>query len=988
MADSVDDSLSPSTQHYLRSHAPPVPQAANQLQYQNEANDDGNDDESDHDAMDDDYHEEPDAFVQSDFGYQTQAQTHKLTTASGRPQRSAVAGQTTSKQQPSQSQQRSKYFSIEQTSAMETMYQRNRNPDREAMEILGHSIGLQYPQVRKWFSRRRSKKDKPADKPATAQVVIPVQVATAMVTRSQREASAGSEESIDSETPLSEVAPKVSAEPDPPIAGTELPQPPAAPQITLNDIDFADPASVTRFLKFLAAAEGIEEKLARIRLGDIIVSDAFYESLAQSKSFKGLILFRQWITEAKDAAASGNVSAMELLTEVLSLLEKLPIKLDGLVASKLGRVVKVLTGGGVGVNDEAKGRAQNLTTQWAALVQKPTSAEGTAGSSAEQQPQPITAADRLRMQREREEAIASAAAAKAESLLATLKRSRQADDAAVALSEVKDVDSKPNELPSSGLESKETSQALYPSFSYRKAKSSEPATSEIEKAKDTAEIIGAVREESPPVLNAAGLRSVLVIPSSYEENGVAAIRRKKKKSVMFAADLVKIRFFNPEDDASAAGGDKHFKNKSARESEKQEGRKAFRKDDRESKRIKISAEWRKPRMMKLSRYPLPKQTSEMQVQDAREKLIVSVTYYSDDDIPDTPAEPDWESSAVYGALTIPLDEPESSVPVPGFGLPGAGVFTGLNTGGLGNFNVLSGLSGLGNLLSQQQKPADTAAANASSGIQNLLMSLQKQQAQPVLAPQTAPDVSNLLKSLGVNSAANTAPAAQTLFSTPPVFQQSNQQAISSNLTAATVTPPIPQNIGALFNNASVKNSSTLAFLQNLKTATQQVPIANPNFAFQIPPPPPPSLGGSTGVSNGTGVVGGGVQMPAIMNVLPQSTQFNGSGKHPRPADDSSDLDIQRMKRIAEKEAVEAAQATAAAGEARTGQYGTGYAARVGGSARGRGGGGGGGSASGGFRREDVKPRGLCLYWREGNCQYGSRCFNIHEGPGGSVHGKQ
>ncbi|KAJ3114360.1 hypothetical protein HK100_001684 [Physocladia obscura] len=352
------------------------------------------------------------------------------------PVKKATSRQAGSKATASRSSAKSapNRFLPSQVEQLEIMFSRNPSPEKEAMEVLGNFIGLNIDQIRKWFSRRRLKKETQEERFQLGASVTSDEsgdlarinddvnmgdvIAAADRNGSAPTAIDGALSNlikIEDTTP----PPQFSHHSEAFVASTStvlaVGTPPLAP-MTLADINFGDSNYVVKYLKFLAAAETIEEKRARIRADGYQVSNSFYKGLALLKSFKSLIFFRQWVIEAKDAGQTG------LLKDVLNLLVKLPITLEGLVASKLGRAVKVVMSGGDRVDEDVKQIAKKLTTAWAALVQK--SAGNSAGgeNNSTKQPPPKTLAERQRTQREGEDVIATASAAKSHELLANAKK--------------------------------------------------------------------------------------------------------------------------------------------------------------------------------------------------------------------------------------------------------------------------------------------------------------------------------------------------------------------------------------------------------------------------------------------------------------------------------------------------------------------------------------------------------------------------------------
>ncbi|KAJ3014791.1 UNVERIFIED_CONTAM: hypothetical protein HDU68_000125, partial [Siphonaria sp. JEL0065] len=723
---------------------------------------------------------------------QVNQRPQRLAAQASYQQHAAVASITASATPSSASFSRGRsYFTPEQVNEMEVTFQRNNVPDREAMEFLAQNIKLKYEQVRKWMSRRRIK-EKEKGQPSED---------------FQRDGSVASDEflEVDETTPaLPTLSTPTSDTADEPAS---LPPPQAAP-ITIGDIDFEEPAHVTRFLRFLNAANGVEERKERINLADEFVSDEFYQALAQAKGFKGLILLRQWIQESKDNA--------DLLALVLDLLEKLPITLEGLIASKLGKAVS-----GVikipGLNDETKGMAKQLTASWTELVQKaknpaPPVEEVTPVAPA---PAQVTATDRQRIQREKEEAIAAAASAKVQSLLSKKAQKREIDQDATAFSST-------------------TASSIPPEIKYARYRKVAKITSPT----DTSTKTGSP-EPVAVILNEHGVKSILSTTVTPDVD--PANPRKKKKGVTFAVELVKTRYFNTDDDVMAAG-DRHFKNKSARDSEKGEGRAAFHKDS--NREIKATREWKTPRPMAMQIYPSPTSTPETLLQDARERIILSVTYYVDEDIPDTPTEPDvdygedddvdvsLEGGGHVECVHIPLDDAESSTPV---------VAAPPVLSGLGGLNALFSASastpaaaplGIPKFVTPAQPPT-----NALNGL-NFLLAFQQQQ-------QAKPDVSNLLKVLGVAAPPSPAPpSSQPAASNLPLYlhqqQQPQVQIPSLPFLQQKQQSGLPSNLAALLSGFTQRNQQQ----QQAPLPAPTVPAVNPAELpayfqqFQAPLPPP------------------------------------------------------------------------------------------------------------------------------------------------------
>ncbi|KAJ3137189.1 hypothetical protein HK100_000908 [Physocladia obscura] len=707
------------------------------------------------------------------------------------------------------------------------------------------------------------------------------------------------------------------------VSVVSTPTPPATPAppptpMTLADINFEDPNYVVKYLKFLAAAETVEEKRARIRADGYQVSDSFYEGLALLKSFKSLIFFRQWVVEAKDAGQTG------LLKDVLNLLVKLPISLEGLVASKLGRAVKVVMSGGDGVDEDVKQIAKKLTTAWAALVQKSSgNSAGDENALAKQHPLK-TLAERQQAQRERENAIAAASAAKAQELQELLAKAKQNAPQSSSSTTQQDESSTFDSVSAGG-------EARYPAFSYRRAKVALPEVTD-----SAATMVEEKNQENEDDVKAAGgVKSILsntVMPDVDPANP-----RRKRKSVSFSADLVKTRFFNSDEEAAGVAQD--WTNRSARESEKQEGRKAFHREGDDRNSIQAKNRWKNPKgLMRVSGYLQAKETAETKIQEERERGILSVSYYVDEDIPATPGEPDevfknsndamdesngGSSNAAAQVPVIPLDDPEVATPVQTALVPTTttassnflGTFSSNTSNGLSgllsNFGVVSasnvggggvgltGLGGLGTLLGQAQQQQQgvfgqttpglaglgigglgglTATAPSapvvSGGVQGLLASLQQQQQQQPATTTVAKsqDVSSLLKSLGVFGGIPTTSAPSTTSTSVvsaapslPAFlqqqqQQSQVQAQPLPLNALLNRPGMP-----VLSTPSLPTSEAVnAFLQNFGVT---VPT---NHQLQLSPAP---LSSSL-LPGGAGSGGGAPSMAAFLQMIQNSNNNN------------------------------------------------------------------------------------------------------------------
>ncbi|KAJ3265536.1 hypothetical protein HDU77_004802 [Chytriomyces hyalinus] len=811
----------------------------------------------------------------------------------------------------------SRYFAKHQTDAMETMYGRNNTPDKDAMEILARSIGLSYDQVRKWMSRRKGRKGG-ASKPApmgSYGYAVPQQV-QALQNEDQliRESSPSDESvsAVDSPTsaPIQSPPPQESAFESPAVEA-----PPAAtapPGVTLQDIDFEDPSNVTKYLKFLAASSSTSERCARLNLDGLDVSAEFYEGLARSKSFKGLILLRQWISEAKDGGQT------DLLREVLQLLFKLPINLDGLVASKIGRVLGSLLQN-EGLQEDVKQLATGLRTSWAKLVQESNPAVPAIPAA------PATSADKLRMKREAEEAAAAAAAREAQEisakLIASLPKLKRVEKSSLESSSSLASASDSTESPKEGGNGEQK----FPSFSYRKAKSA--SSPEEEKfPTDTDTVMDDTHDSSP-----GGVRSIL--SSTITPDVDPANPRKKRKSVKFALDLVKTRYFNIDDDASMVGDrNQDFKNKSARESEKQEGRMAFRKE------LKEAISWRAPRAMQMTVYPSPTSTPETENQDERERMIIAKTFYDIADIPADPEEPDpdygeddlMDAGEQRNVTTyIPLDDPEAPPPPPpAFAPPismetALGGFTGLAgllqqqqqppAQGIQGLSGLSGLAGLNNL--GLGIGSGTTGASAPSPLA-LLLAMQQNQNASAAAPQAA-GVAGILKSLGVAGSGGVPGLGASGIQGLSFMNQQQQQSTQSN---------------PLLN---ILQGGGLNPYQNTYGGQQQQQ-QQPNNLLGL------------------------LQQQQQANQYSNGSLGANTGKHGRNDGDDEDEE-HRRKRFADSG--DFSRSAQGGSNDRSDQSGRG-------AGRGRG-------------RGEIKPRGRCHFWSIGQCQYGDKCFNIHEGAGGS-----
>ncbi|KAI9330402.1 hypothetical protein BDR26DRAFT_871512 [Obelidium mucronatum] len=849
-------------------------------------------------------------------------------------------------------------FSVEQINSMETTFQRNNTPDRDAMELLAHEIGLTYEQVRKWMSRRRIKeKEKGTTQSPSTEFIRegstasdePIEVILSPST------DAPSTDAPSTDAPSTESATETS-QLQPTLAAPVAPQP--APPVTMDDIDFEEPSHVTRYLKFLSLADGAQERKERINLEDEIVSDEFYQGLAQSKGFKGLILLRQWMTESKDG------SHFDLLKSLLELLEKLPVTLEGIKTSKLGKALQIVLKAD-GIDAETKAIGKRLTAAWTELVtgatlQQQQGQGGEATTAPVASNAPLTAADRKRLQNEREEAIAAAAALRAQSLLATVTKRPTIQ------TEISSENGAGASAPTATLQ--DPTGAVPPELKYARyrkvAKASSPSeASPIEESPVSAEPVAVV-------LNEHGVKSIL--SSTITPDVDPMNPRKKKKAVKFAAELVKTRYFNTEDDVMAAG-DRHFKNKSARDSEKGEGRRAFQKEG--NREIKAAIDWKTPRPMAMKVYPPPSSTPETIAQDSRERSILSVSYYVDEDIPANPAEPDedygeddMEVSLSGGrrdaeVIDIPLFDSDSQ--------PQAAPQT---VAAATPLPFLSGLGGLNALLAGGAQAPITPLPFAGLGVPpaaapapalNFLMALQQQQQQQQQLQQQqkgiTPDASNLLKLLGVAAPPPPPPAPSSQF--PAFLQAQNQQPQQQQPIAMGIpslsflqqqqTAAPPTGLAALLSNLQ-RNQQLQG---GIPSSTAGVPPAFPAFLQQqqqqqqqqqaVPQQLPSSL------LNGLAAFQQQANAFGNANTNNFGTPFttNTSNKHARQeVDDNDEEQQQRIKRFAESGYQQQQQQQQQQRKP----------------------------------RGEMKPKGKCNYWAQGKCQFGANCFNLHEGEGGTT----
>ncbi|ORY39953.1 hypothetical protein BCR33DRAFT_740623 [Rhizoclosmatium globosum] len=128
-----------------------------------------------------------------------------------------------------------------------------------------------------------------------------------------------------------------------------------------EDINFKDHTTVVKYLRFLSTAQSIAEKRHRLKMSMDGVSLAFYAAFAQAKEFRGLLLLKKWLLEGRDKAE------WAILRDVMSLLEKLPISIEGLASTKLGRVVVGL-GKMENADDTVKEISIKLTKKWTSVI--------------------------------------------------------------------------------------------------------------------------------------------------------------------------------------------------------------------------------------------------------------------------------------------------------------------------------------------------------------------------------------------------------------------------------------------------------------------------------------------------------------------------------------------------------------------------------------------------------------------------------------------
>ncbi|KAI9106151.1 hypothetical protein DFS34DRAFT_48694 [Phlyctochytrium arcticum] len=419
------------------------------------------------------------------------------------------------------------------------------------------------------------------------------------------------------------------------------------------------------------------------------------------------------LLKAKDALNQTQVALFVVST--LHVLQRLPVQLDDLREMKTGRVVKYFSTANCGDGPEAKRNttmindaAGRVMKRWQALISR---------SATEDK-------DKTEKKRVREEAGGTSSGKKAK--VAAEKTDKKVEDRKVvaavdnfdifkslshaALPKIKksEKSSESRETPppstqgvsnTSRESTKRADSTIFQPLTQPKASMPTSTSSLLIDAAS----IPSYRDTSLPLPTSSTTTSRDGNSSKQETPDSGNTRQKKR--VRFASDdkLVAIRYIekhhpNQHEQEEEFAMTPHVRG-NARDFDRQEGHRAFRSapSSRPPVDVVASKEWHVPRLISSpQRYEWAKESVEMDVQQDRVRGILSVTYFTEDQIPYSPAEPDENAWIGDGADTkrIPVEDQMSALPSNPADLLSLAAGTSLGGGGSLPMDLTSLLSAL------------------------------------------------------------------------------------------------------------------------------------------------------------------------------------------------------------------------------------------------------------------------------------------------------
>ncbi|KAJ3414677.1 hypothetical protein HDV05_006212 [Chytridiales sp. JEL 0842] len=394
--------------------------------------------------------------------------------------------------------------------------------------------------------------------------------------------------------------------------------------LPLVDGGLRDPSAVLKYVKALNSAPTTQEKqsIIEIMLNPNTTPEVL-TSFVHIKSVKGLILLRQLLSEAKE-------TRNDLAPNILKLLLRLPVDIETLKASKIGKVVKNCMADESATSETTSKRSHDDSSADKTDAKKMKTTNSTSSKQSVTESTTKQSAPQPLPKIKKSDSAARAGKSRLLSnatLLGNVKDDTKVDTEPVVTPETESI---PEPAPT--IES--PMEVVTPS--YRKVVEVEDspmpeASSEtdLEKMDSTASLISTTSSFGEPVK----VRSILSKKITLDVD--PAKPRKKAKSVKFAApgDLVKVKLFHVDEEAR----DHTSSYKSARDFDRQEGRIAM----DHMRELVATTDWETPSVEK------GVNSVEAGIQTQRELSTIGQTYFSVADIPKTPVEPD-EPYTVFG----------------------------------------------------------------------------------------------------------------------------------------------------------------------------------------------------------------------------------------------------------------------------------------------------------------------------------------------------
>ncbi|KAJ3149100.1 hypothetical protein HDU86_007043 [Geranomyces michiganensis] len=516
-------------------------------------------------------------------------------------------------------------------------------------------------------------------------------------------------------------------------------------------------------------------------------STANLKTLQSFRRQQGLKLVTKLLLQSKDQLDDSDATSVAVVA--LQILLKMPVSIDELKEVKTGKVVKHFATAAAGdKGSEIHEAAKKVMDSWQALVANASAKESVSPTTTGEQPFHDKPNER---KRDRDAADEDPAAAK-----------RVKSDDAVKRDSSSDKD-KRKSIATTGLASSVTATSpasatavadmdIFKSLAHTslpKIKKVEPkAVDETTKPAAEAKAAPSTTESRTATVGTFALPVAESIPSYRKDpsasNAASASASASvsassssapaKRRVRFAEGdkLVSVRFFETDTghDKEAFNITPHMHG-NARDFDRQEGKRAFRKELHQAK------EWVPPPLINAPEtYEWGKNSMEDKIQEERERTLLGVAYYSDNQIPPSATEPTEPAAPPPHHPPKPIlweappPPPVAAVPFAPFAAPLAG---GLD---LGNINSLLGML----------QNSNVQASNNPQ--QSLLAALQQPAAQQ--APQQ-PNIASLLSRLAQQPQLNLASLLSAAASAASPIAQPSQQQPQANSTASGVQSNLP-----------------------------------------------------------------------------------------------------------------------------------------------------------------------------------------------------